>query len=150
MRGTQGVRCAVLGLCLAAAGCLSPARYVAVGPDGGVVAIPRNTNYWPACYRSAAEELMRQKCPGGYVIDHEGEVAVGQSKQEESSGSESSLLFLLLGVGHQTRSSVTHDIAEWRIEFHANGTTPPAQPPAPLATLPPEPERAAPRGAPLP
>jgi hypothetical protein len=145
MRGRQGVRCAVLGLCLAGVGCLSPARYVSVGANGGVVAIPQNTNYWPACYRSAADELMRQKCPDGYVIDHEGEVAVGQSVQEQSSGSESSLLFLLLGVGHQTRSSVSHDITEWRIEFHAKGTPPPEKPAVPLAALPPEPGPVAPQ-----
>src|SRR5438132_6773635 len=101
MRGTHGVRCAILGLGLAAAGCLSPARYVSVDANGGVVAIPKNTNYWPACYRSAADELMRRKCPDGYVVDHEGEAAVGQSVQEQSSGNENSLLFLLLGVGHQ-------------------------------------------------
>jgi hypothetical protein len=145
MRGTQGIRCAAFGLCLSAVGCLSPARYVSVGANGGVVAIPKNTNYWPACYRSAAEELMRQKCPDGYVIDHEGEVTVGQSVQEESSGSESSLLFLLFGIGHQSRTSVTHDITEWRIEFHANGAPPPVTPAVPLPALPPEPGPVAPR-----
>jgi hypothetical protein len=48
-------------------GC-SQVRLVRDAPDGGVVAIPNNTNQWPTYYRNRAEQLMKRKCPEGYVI----------------------------------------------------------------------------------
>ena len=72
-----GLRVAALGALLVGLGGCASARYVAVDADGGIVAIPNNTNCWPTYNRKAAEELMRQKCPQGYVIDREGEAVVG-------------------------------------------------------------------------
>jgi hypothetical protein len=60
-----------------AGGCLSSsAYYVWEGDNGGVVAIPNNTNVWPTYYRRQAEKLMDQKCPEGYEITGEQAVIV--------------------------------------------------------------------------
>jgi len=48
-------------------GC-SQVRLVQETADGGVVAIPNNTNQWPTYYRNRAENLMKRKCPEGYVV----------------------------------------------------------------------------------
>lgn len=50
-----------------ASGC-SQVRLVRATADGGIVAIPNNSNQWPTYYRRRAEELMQRKCPEGYVI----------------------------------------------------------------------------------
>jgi hypothetical protein len=70
-RGVVGrTLCTVL--LAAAGGCGSVgAHFVSQTPDGGVVSIPNNSNQWPTYYRNRAEELMRQKCPDGYVIERE-------------------------------------------------------------------------------
>jgi hypothetical protein len=62
-------------------GCAATARFVVVEPAGGSVAIFRNT---PA-HRQKAEALMRQKCPGGYVIVREEEVVTGERVTKERS-----------------------------------------------------------------
>jgi hypothetical protein len=90
-------------------GC-SDARLIRTDPNGGVVAIPRNTNTWPAYNRSAAEELMKQKCPQGYVIDSEREVEVGRRVEADSNG------------------TVIRPVKEYQIAFHALGTPPPMSP----------------------
>lgn len=43
-------------------------RLVRDTPDGGIVAIPNNSNQWPSYYRNRAKRLMQRKCPEGYVI----------------------------------------------------------------------------------
>jgi hypothetical protein len=48
-------------------------RLIRDAPDGGVVAIPNNSNQWPSYYRNRAEYLMKRKCPEGYVIVNEEE-----------------------------------------------------------------------------
>jgi hypothetical protein len=40
-------------------GCGS-ARLIQLAPDGGVVAIPSNSNAWPFCYRDDADRLMAE------------------------------------------------------------------------------------------
>lgn len=65
------------------AGC-SSARYVYVDKEGGVVAIPRNSNAWPGYHRDRAEELIRRRCPGGYEIVKEEEVVTGQVVRTDS------------------------------------------------------------------
>jgi hypothetical protein len=80
-----------LAAAVGAMGCTS-ARYVSLDAGGsGVVAIPANFNRWPLNFRDEAEELMRQRCPEGYVIDHEEEVFKSQ----------------------------TVDAKEWQIHFHS-------------------------------
>ena len=53
-----------------ACGCTS-VRVVRETPDGGVLAMPMNSNCWPMYYRSRAEKLMSEKCPDGYRIVRE-------------------------------------------------------------------------------
>lgn len=65
-------------------GCGS-ARYVSTGSEGGVLAIPSNSNSWPTYYRDKAEALMRAKCPNGYIIEHEEEAVTGSVTQDKSS-----------------------------------------------------------------
>src|SRR5262249_12562930 len=71
-----GATAAVLVL-VTVSGCGS-ARMIQSGPDGGVVAIPSNSNYWPFKYRDSAEKMMTQKCPNGYDIVREEEIVIGQ------------------------------------------------------------------------
>lgn len=52
----------------ALAGGCAQVRLVRDTPDGGVIAIPNNTNEWPTYYRNRAMQLMQRKCPEGYVI----------------------------------------------------------------------------------
>jgi len=56
---------------MAACGCAGGVHLVSQSPEGGVIAIPTNSDQWPTHYRSRAERLMEQTCPTGYVIDHE-------------------------------------------------------------------------------
>jgi len=60
--------------CILLVGC-GQVRLIRDAPDGGVVGIPNNTNEWPSFYRDRAESLMKRKCPEGYVIVGEQEVA---------------------------------------------------------------------------
>src|SRR5437879_2196534 len=64
-------------LAAAAAGCAG-ARLIQGTPEGGVVAIPSNSNSWPHRYRESAEKLMADRCPNGYDVVEEKEVVVGQ------------------------------------------------------------------------
>ena len=64
---------------LASGGCASGARLVKWDQDGGVVAIPSNSNAWPTRYLDQAHALMQKKCPRGYEVVREEEVAVGQT-----------------------------------------------------------------------
>jgi hypothetical protein len=56
---------------MAACGCAGAVHFVSQSPDGGVIAIPNNSDQWPTHYRSRAEHLMQRTCPNGYVIDNE-------------------------------------------------------------------------------
>lgn len=133
------------GLC----GCTS-ARYVALEPNGGVVAIPDNSNSWPTRNRDKAEALMRQKCPQGYVIEREGEVVVGSTDHTETHAARTGDPAHDARLNTQVSQDTTHqDRTEWRIWFRAKGAPPeplPAGPPAvvpasyrPSAGLPPQP-----------
>ena len=65
-------------------GCAS-GRYVAKQPDGGIVAIPANTNSWPSYNRDHAHDLMRAHFPAGYVIEKEEEVVTGTQTKTNNS-----------------------------------------------------------------
>jgi hypothetical protein len=67
-------------LLAAVSGCAGggSARMIQSTRDGGIVAIPSNSNSWPNNYRDHAERLMAMKCPEGYEIVSEQEVVVGQ------------------------------------------------------------------------
>jgi hypothetical protein len=75
----------ILGLLavLPVAGCNS-ARYVVQQSDGGIVAIPSNTNMWPFKHRDSAEDLIRQHVGPNFEIVDEREALIGS----RASGSE--------------------------------------------------------------
>ena len=83
MRGRAYLLVLVSCCALGSSGC-SAARWVQTGPQGGVVAIPSNTNSWPYYHRDRALALIQQKCPGGYEIVNEEEVVTGQVAHTES------------------------------------------------------------------
>ncbi len=120
---------AVLDCC----GC-SQARYVHLDAGGGVVAVPANTDSWPFYYRSSAEALMKQKCPEGYVIDHEEEAAVGTQVTERTASDTSSVSAYLLGAQVQTTES--RDVTEWHITFRSKNNVPPVSSPPPGGSTP--------------
>ena len=114
---------ALAALLLGLGGC-SSARMVTTDAYGGVVAIPRNN----ASNRKAAEELMKEKCPQGYVIDSEREVVIGHTSEQEVSGN-----FV---------RTINHPVTEYQIRFRAKDAPPPYQPaavraPAPVPATPP-------------
>jgi hypothetical protein len=118
--GRGNVRLAAVGLCLLAAmGCASGARYIVRQPNGGMVSIPENSDVWPTYYRSKADELMKKQFPGGYVVDREEEVVVGQtSTNHQSTDTHKVGPFT---VDAQTQNAVeTHDKTEYRITYHGN------------------------------
>jgi hypothetical protein len=111
---------------VAASGC-GGARFVSVTPNGGVVAVPSNTNSWPFHYRDSAEKLMAEKCPNGYVIDKEEAVVVGQ-KTVHRENSDTNVTDVpgqkkrppsTLTRSATTDVTETVDQTEWRITFHA-------------------------------
>ena len=132
--------CGLWGLLVVLSGC-SSARYVSSEPNGGVVAIPHNSNSWPDYNRKHAEELMKQQCPEGYVIDREAEVVVGSTEHTNVSTEKKGdalLAAVKLGSVEENRRETTYrtDQTEWRIWFHAKGTAPagpPTGPPEPIA-----------------
>lgn len=91
------------------AGCAPTARFVLVEPRGGAVAIHRNA---PA-YREKALALMAQKCPAGYDIVREEEVATGERVTKERS-TEYDRFREELVTTEEKRSRRT---VEWRITF---------------------------------
>src|SRR5262249_38773492 len=126
----------LLFCCAFSGGCMSPARYVSVTNDGGIVAIPSNTNYWPTHNRDAAEDLMRKKCPEGYVIDREEEIVVGQTKHVNPNAAGRGNSWLAARqIGRVTEEKhETPSVEEkrgWRFWFHGmpSGAPPPPTPP---------------------
>jgi hypothetical protein len=122
----------VAPLFLIAAGGCGGARFVGQDQYGGVVAIPANNNYWPTHYREEAEKLMAQKCPQGYVIDHEEEVVIGQMT---TAGTSTDTRNYDLPGGNRSpagsltttttnRSMSVQDKTEYRITFHAKIAAP--------------------------
>ena len=122
-------------LLIALSGCGS-ARYVVQDPQGGIVAIPSNSNYWPTHYRDGAEKLMRQKCPAGYIIDREEEVVVGQTttgstRTDTNSYDVGRRRFAPAGtvtVSDTRHTTNTKDQTEYRITFHAKDAAPDSPP----------------------
>lgn len=134
----------MLGL-IGLTGCAS-ARYVQVDQEGGIVAIPSNSNVWPSYHRDKAEALMRQKCPNGYVIEREEEAVTGtvahtsgqtntretptlllggtegrtekKGRHERSSETVGALAIPLGEVAQTSEHSTTyHNLTEWRIYY---------------------------------
>jgi hypothetical protein len=107
----------VAALVLGAVGC-GGARYVAQQPNGGVVAIPCNSDVWPTYYYSKAEDLMKKQCPKGYVIDRQEEVPIGSVTTNRQSTDTHKLG--PVSVNTQTQNTVeTQTRTEFRITYHA-------------------------------
>lgn len=66
-----GLRLVGATILAAACGCAPGVHFVSQSPDGGVVALPNNSDQWPTYYRNRAAQLMKKRCPDGYVIDRE-------------------------------------------------------------------------------
>lgn len=120
--------CGIWALLFAVTGC-SSARYVSLESNGGVVAIPRNTNSWPDYNRKNAEALMKEKCPEGYVIDREGEVVIGTTEYTDvttETKGDALLAAMKISPVEENRSEKTYrtDQTEWRISFRAQGAAP--------------------------
>jgi hypothetical protein len=139
---------ALLVLSAALTGCNS-ARFVETTADGGVVAIPCNSNSWPCYHRDRAEALIRQRCPNGYDIIREEETVMGtlahtnsqtntrekpalvlgganqSSGMKNGQGDRDSLAFggiaIPLGETEQKTEQTTtyRDLKEWRIHYRA-------------------------------
>jgi len=110
-------------------GCGS-ARLIRSSNDGsGVVAIPSNTNTWPSYYYDSAAKLMASKCPNGYEIVKEEEVAVGKTTTTNESVDRQSHS----DNQDRTTSSVvtsTSDRTEYRIHYRprmAQASMPPVR-----------------------
>ena len=70
---------AVVGIAVGLTGCGSTAHYVSKQNDGGVVAIPGNSETWPTNYRADAMELIRKHVGQDYEIVDEKDVPVGRT-----------------------------------------------------------------------
>jgi hypothetical protein len=125
-RNVRSARLAAALLTFGPGGCASP-HWVARDPNGGIVAIPANSNYWPTYYRNQADEMMRQVCSQGYVIDHEEQVTVGQTTTTQRNTdthaydltSKRSPAPLTLASHNTTETTTTSDVNEYQITFHA-------------------------------
>jgi len=100
-------------------GCQS-ARYVLKEPDRGVVAIPVSALNWPVNHRKAAEKLMADHFPEGYVIDREEEVVVGQRTHyyEDAHESEDEDDGSIIRIGGVSGFAETEPKRELRIFYH--------------------------------
>jgi hypothetical protein len=112
-------------------GCCT-ARFVSVDQTSAVVAIPNNSNSWPSYHRQHAEQLMREKFPEGYVIDHEEEVVTGSTAltrtNTQTKGHRLLAALKVSPVEEETQQATTYvDQKEWRIWFHAEGAPPAAR-----------------------
>ena len=147
MRRSKCVLGALAVALLGLTGCAAP-RFVQVNAEGGVVALPSNTNHWPTYYRDKAEAMMRQKCPNGYEVVHEAEAVVGQVTHTHAQTDTQQAPTLLVGGGSGTAektrrgerhadsfggfalplgetqqttqaSTTSQNITEWRIQYRA-------------------------------
>jgi hypothetical protein len=127
----------VVASLLALTGCTS-ARYISMEPDGGVVAIPSNTNTWPNFYRDQAVELIKKRCPD-YVLVHEEEVVTGQTTHSNTNTDKTgNPTMAALGVSPVRENVNTTTYAtnqtEWRIYFRKAGAAQAVQAVTPLPT----------------
>ncbi|MCI0380926.1 MAG: hypothetical protein L0215_25360 [Gemmataceae bacterium] len=114
-----------VGLCLlisaGVVGCTGTARHILQTPDGGVIALPANTEL----NRRKAEELMTARFAEGYVIEREEEHVVGQITttlddarkfSEEQSGTKKKTAGSL-DTTLSTRTTSTSNQTEYRITY---------------------------------
>jgi len=114
---------ALLALIVGVNGCQT-ARQVVRQQDGGIIAIPSNTNAWPYHHRQNAEQLMAQQCPNGYIIEREEEVVTGtvtnDSRSTDKKFLKSKNPYIDGGVIETERNtSTTSQTKEWQITYRA-------------------------------
>lgn len=130
----RGIAVALAGLVALAGGCASPAHYVEKKGDGGVVAIPANTNGWPNFNRREALALIEKHVGPNYEIVEEREVVTGQAtatNQQVNTEAVANRRNPALPGERQTSTSTTtqHDLTEWRITYRRRlGPVVPDQP----------------------
>jgi hypothetical protein len=132
-------------LCLLAVFALTgcgTARVITRDSEGGVVAIPENTNVWPFYYHDKAMELIKEDCPHGFVIAKEEEVVTGTVTTEHT-------------PSDATHTTETRNRTEYRL-YYKKASAPrtvvvpplrhvpvaslqPVAPAPPASTLPPQP-----------
>lgn len=105
----RGILLVAAALAASLSGCAPTARLVLVKPNGGEVAIFRNT---PA-YREQAVALMNQKCPGGYAIVREEEHVTGETVTKERTAEYDKFREEV----RTTEQKKTRSAIEWRITF---------------------------------
>lgn len=88
-------------------GCQSPARYVDMQADAGVVAIPADSDVWPTYYRTRALEKIREHVGANYEIIGQGEVPTGKTTINSQQMSNDRIS----GV------TTTQDTKEWQIAY---------------------------------
>jgi hypothetical protein len=93
--------------CLAASAC-STARYAFLTPTGGIVATPSNREG----NRMKSLALIERKCPGGYQINHEGEVLLGTVTTHDFRSEPN--IFDGTDIRQTTRTRVR---SEWHMDF---------------------------------
>lgn len=108
---------------VAISGC--SARRVLREPDYGIIAIPYNSNAWPAKLRDQADELMTEHFPGGYQIVKEEEFVVGQTTHvnHENNGTNVEIIEDILSVGSSSGqvTETTVPKTEYRIHYVPTG-----------------------------
>jgi hypothetical protein len=106
-----------VGVMTGLSGCAT-ARYVERHADGGVVAIPENSNHWPTYYRQSALDLITQHVGPHYEILEEREVVVGQQTNNNQQ----------MGPDFLAGITTTRELTEWRIAYRRAAS--PYYPPA--------------------
>ncbi len=118
-----------------AVGCqtANPARVVARQGDGGVVAIPNNSNDKPSYYRDKAVGLIVAHVGPDFVIDKEEEVVTGQRTVNNQNIDHGKPLdpknpFLPAQQDRVSTVSSTSDTTEYRITYRRTPKAPLTQP----------------------
>ncbi|MBX9582652.1 MAG: hypothetical protein K2X87_20280 [Gemmataceae bacterium] len=123
------VRVVLLPLVVAGlAGCAGGgARYVSKQGDGGVVAIPADTDAWPTHYRKKAEELIVRHVGPDFEVVGEGEVVTGQSTNHDQKVQRDKTFnttnpFLPAEKDTINTTTTTRDITEYHITYRRRGS----------------------------
>lgn len=117
------VRAVVLFVVLGSVGCASTsARSVFRDRDGGVVAVPDNTDAFPSYHRSEAMDLIREHVGKNFEIVKEEEYVLGPVVTNETHFSRRPILNWLLPwklaeSATTTNTSSTRNNTEYRIQY---------------------------------
>lgn len=117
----------VAAMVVGLSGCASPARYVEMQSDSGVVAIPANTDVWPTFYRTRALEKIQEHVGPNYEIIDQRQVTTGQTTVNNQQVNAT-------GVSGVT---TTQETTEWRIAYRkkqGSGSVTPTMPGMPGAS----------------